>query len=428
MTTRTSFQPLLLELYEAGVAAVNPERAVRHALAGCARPAADVHLIALGKAAVPMARAAVGILAELRVEPAGGIVVTAVAAQPPHRRMALCVGDHPVPGARSLAAAIALGKSVAHVRPGDECWILLSGGTTSLVAAPIDGISPDSLAGIFGLLHARGLDISSMNGVRKRFLRWGAGRLATALGHAKVRVLAVSDVPGDNPASIGSGPCSADVLTAGDVYARLVSSDLLERFPADARRHLAGLIGNSAADTVKPGDPRVANVRYEVIARNGDAVAGARALARSRGYYVLVEGLSGEAGSAGKMVAQRLLGGAASPSPCCLIYGGETTVSLGETHGNGGRCQELALAAAHALDGQSAALLAAGTDGRDGPTDAAGAVVDGQTWRRIVDAGNDPAAALERHDSYAVLDSVGALIRRGATDTNVMDLVIAVRD
>jgi glycerate-2-kinase len=296
---------------------------------------------------------------------------------------------------------------------------------------------------VWRLLLESGLDIHAMNAVRRRFTRWGGGRLALALAGRAVDVLAISDVPGDDPATIGSGPCAADPLTPADVARLLQDADLLGRLPPA----IAGMLRDApdAVVTTTPGHAALARVRTRIIASNGDAVRGAAARARELGWEtrIVSEPLTGPAAAAGARVAAALLlgggTGEASPAaPRCLIAGGETTVALGDAAGcggsaapAGGRCQELALAAARVLAGAGTgggtALLAAGTDGRDGPTDAAGAVVDGHTWHAVRAAGRDPAADLVCHESYAALGATGALLRTGPTGTNVMDVVIGVR-
>ncbi len=394
-------------------------------------------IIALGKAALPMARTAVDVLRERGLEPAGGLVVSPARSPSPHRSLTVAAGDHPEPGPGSLAAAHALAQSAPRAASGAEVWVLLSGGTTSLLGAPVDGISPEDLTRIYTLLLGSGLDITAMNRIRKRFSRWGAGRLALALAPARVRVYVVSDVIGDDLASIGSGPCVPDPATAADVRDLLERSGLWGKIPQAARRQLSEAEAGRMAETPKPGDQAFARVTLELIASNGLALEAAAKRAAELGLAPVVSDapLAGEASAAGASVAATLLqdyAGRDIPQPDrkrCLIWGGETTVTLGSSAGGlGGRCQELALAAARTLVGAppGVALLAAGTDGRDGPTDAAGAIVDGRTWEAVTAAGRDPARDLAAHDAYRALDAAGVLLRPGLTGTNVMDVVIGV--
>jgi glycerate 2-kinase len=287
-------------------------------------------------------------------------------------------------------------------------------------------------------LLGSGLDITAMNRIRKRFSRWGGGKLARALAPARVRVYIVSDVIGDDLASIGSGPCVPDPTTAADVRGLLEGAALWSRIPESARQLVWSTTSGERPETPKPGDQAFARVTLELVASNRLALEATARRAAELGLAPRVEEtpLAGEASTAGASVAASLLNNCVrlpipqpSRSPTCLIWGGETTVTLGEKPpGLGGRSQELALAAARGLEGapKGMALLAAGTDGRDGPTDAAGAVVDGRTWSEIKMEGRDPARDLEAHDAYPALDSVGALLKPGLTGTNVMDIVIGI--
>ena len=428
----------------------------------------------MGKAALPMAQAAVEVLHQHDSEPLGGIIVAPAAGPSPSPSLKVVVGDHPEPGPGSFTAAEALARVVTQVGSGQEVWVLLSGGTTSLIGAPVPGIAPTDLATLYQLLLGSGLDIAAMNRIRKRFSRWGAGRLAHALAPARVRVLVVSDVIGDDLASIGSGPCVPDPSTAVQVRQLLEGAGLWQRIPAAARKYLADVEAGTMTETPKPGDQAFANVTLELIASNRLALEAAAKRAAELGLAPVVAEtpLAGEAATAGASVAATLLhncGRYSIPQPeelrasggpkvgaprqpeelranrgvqvgapgqpeklraggRCWIWGGETTVTLGSSTGVGGRCQELALAAARALAGRApgTALLAAGTDGRDGPTDAAGAIVDGSTWGAIAAAGRDPARDLASHNAYPALDAVGALLRPGLTGTNVMDVVMGV--
>jgi hydroxypyruvate reductase len=428
---------LLIELYTVATGAVNPGPAVAQRLARLDRAARRRWILALGKAAIPMARAAVETLASWGQEPVGGVIVGPAADAPPHGCLPVVPGDHPEPGAASLAAAEALGEATSRIGAEDDVWVLLSGGASSLLAAPVEGLSSAELTALYRLLLGSGLDITAMNRIRKRFSRWGGGRLAAALAPARVAVFVVSDVIGDDLASIGSGPCVPDPTTAGEVRRALTDASLWHRIPAAARRLVEAAEAGETAETPKPGDGAFARVTLELIASNRLALEAAARRAAELGLAPVVAEapLAGEAWATGASVAAVLLqhcGPREIPQPAarrCFIWGGETTVTLGDTApGLGGRCQELGLSAARALAGAPAgvALMAAGTDGRDGPTDAAGAIVDGTTWQRILDAGRDPARDLAAHDAYHALDAAGALLKVGLTGTNVMDVVIGL--
>ena len=424
--------------WRAAVAAVDAGAAVTRALAHTAPRKQPLHLLAFGKAAPAMAEAATAWLTAHGRSPAGGVVIgpdeDSIRRAAGHTvPLEQSWGDHPVPAAASYRAAEAVARAVSAVGPGDAAMVLLSGGTSSLIAAPIPGLSDSDLRRLWRLLLDSGLDIHAMNAVRRHFTRWSGGRLALALSGRPVDVLAISDVPGDDPASIGSGPCSADPFTAPEIERLLEEAGLFAELPPSLAAMLRGT--RPLAPTAQPGDGALADVHTRVIASNEDAVRAAADRARSLDWHVQIrpEPLTGDAAAAGAFLAEQLVGAVTeSPSePRCIVSGGETTVSLGSSAPVGGRCQELALAAARVLRradaGARVALLAAGTDGRDGPTDAAGAVVDGETWRRICAAGRDPDADLASHDSYRALNAAGALFRTGSTGTNVMDLVIGVR-
>jgi glycerate 2-kinase len=430
-----SSRVVLADLYAAATAAAAPGPALsarldRLDLASSPR----IWILALGKAAVPMAEAAVESLRFRGRAPVGGLVVAPAEGSDVHPLLPRVPGDHPEPGPRSFAAAEALGAVTSQIQPGDEVWVLLSGGTTSLIGAPEAGLSTADLTRLYSLLLGSGLDITAMNQVRKRFSRWGGGKLALALAPARVRVYLISDVIGDDLASIGSGPCVPDPATAADVRQLLQRVDLWSRLPGPARGLVTSTEAGKTAETPKPGDQAFARVTLELVVSNRLALEAAARRAAELGLTpeVVETPIAGEASAAGASVAAKLLYNCAQdsiPQPSCIIWGGETTVTLGPNPtGLGGRSQELALAAARSLEGapDGTALLAAGTDGRDGPTDAAGAIVDGATWPAIVKAGRDPARDLATHDAYHALDAAGVLLRPGLTGTNVMDVVMGV--
>jgi len=341
-----------------------------------------------------------------------------------------------VPGARSFDAALRLQQVITQKRGADLGIVLLSGGTSSLLASPLRGMSEADLVGLYEMLLASGLDILHMNAVRRRFSTWGAGRMALALAPARTCCLALSDVPGDDLAAIGGGPCVPDPMRARDLIEMLKRARLLERVPAVVRRALEETARGVSAETPKPTHPAFAHVTATVIGNNSGALSGAAAAARHAGYATTIspESLEGDATAAGARVAETLLSlrdRAGARPPLCVLWGGETTVTLPLGAPNGGRSQALALAAAkHLADAGDRArgitLLAAGTDGRDGTTDAAGAIVDGTTWHAIGAAGVDPAAALHAHDAHGALAAAAALFAPGPTGTNVMDVAIAI--
>jgi glycerate 2-kinase len=429
---------LLGRLYQAAVNGANPETATRDAVAGLVFGPEAVHIIALGKAAVAMAN---GAIAALGRAPAGGVIVAPEAAP---SSLTVVVGDHPIPGAGSLAAAAAIGDAISRVGPSDRVLALVSGGASALLAAPLPDLEQHvDLAKLYEALLASGADIATVNAVRKRFTRWSAGRIAIALPNRRVDCLLVSDVPGDGPADISSGPFVGDPVVTSELIARLERSGKWTVFQPAVRQHLERIACGEAPDTPKPGEPAFARVNTQVIVSNTHAVEAAAAAARALGVdevTIVAKPLAGEAAIVGVRLASELLArkklARGERRTRCILWGGETTVTLAKrggegTPGLGGRSQELALAAARSLTdaGETAsgiALLAAGTDGRDGPTDAAGAIVDGLTWTAISESGIDPAAALAAHDAYHALDAAGALIRTGYSGTNVMDVAFGL--
>jgi len=443
---------LLIQLYDAAVAGAStgPVTAGAVEALGIARDR-PVWVFSFGKAAHAMAAAAVASLQRTLNQIVGGLVVAPNDAPAPYGTLAVLPGDHPVPGPRSFAAAQRIGEIATRMKSGDVAIVLVSGGASSLIAGPLRGMSDGEVTQMFELLLASGLDIGAVNAVRRRFTRWGGGRLALAIAPAAAYCLAVSDVPGDDLATIGSGPSVPDPTTADDVIDILEDAKLIDRFPKSFRRYLTDVARGAEPETPKVGHPAFAHGTARVIANNRGALDAAADRARALGaaaVYVVDAPLIGEAAPRGEAIARWLLELRAksvppngSQAPRIAIWGGETTVTLRDSSARhtatpappppGGRCQELALAAARALHeaGEGArgiALLAAGTDGRDGTTEAAGAFVDAATWSAIHTAGLDPATALAQHASNGVLAAINALFSPGATGTNVMDVVIGV--
>lgn len=346
----------------------------------------------------------------------------------PLRRVALREAGHPVPDAASSRAGRALLAEARRCRPGDLLVVLLSGGGSALALAPAPGLALADVQAAARLLLGAGAPIDAVNAVRKHLGRVGGGRLAEA-AQGDVLTLALSDVPGDDPAVIASGPTVPDPSTFEEACEVLHTYGVWAAVPPAVRAFLEAGQGGRHPETPGPGDPAFARTTYRLIGSNATARAAALAAARESGLAG-EEGppLAGEAREVGRQWGLWLR---AAPPGTCRVAGGETTVTL-RGDGLGGRSQELALAAALALDGAAtpAALLAAGTDGVDGPTDAAGAVADartaGGTVARARRRGLDAAAALARNDSHTFFRGAGGLVQTGPTHTNVMDLVVAV--
>ena len=444
-STAMTARDIAVAVHAAAVRGVDPTTATRRAVEARLGSAEEPFwIIALGKASGAMADAAMDVLRVHNAEPAGGIVIGPKRVESPHAAIDVAVGDHPVPSTGSREASDRLADIAARIDGRGTVFVLLSGGATSLIAAPTAGVSDRDLGRLFEGMLASGADITVMNAIRKRFTRWGAGRLARALAPARVHCLIVSDVVGDDIASIASGPCAPDENSSPDVAA-LIERDGLEPF---VPRALRDLLASPSAESEPPSasDPLFGAVECTVILGNRNALEAAAETARSLGaapVRVVHEPLLDDATfTAQRLVDELVRFSEASVSDdgdvdrsarfACMLWGGETTVRLGPGEPEpGGRCQELALAAADALRsegdrGACLTLLAAGTDGRDGNTDAAGAVVDATTWDAIVATGRDPADDLSTHRSHPSLDAVHALLRTGLSGTNVGDVVVGV--
>ena len=436
MTAATAREQLS-DLYSAAVAGANVESLTANAVATVPMDRRHrVWVFSIGKAAHAMAGAAVATLRKGLAEVAGGLIVAPEHRDPPSGTIGVAVGDHPVPGKQSFAAAARIARVLTQKRGGDMGVVLLSGGATSLIAAPLRGMQEADLSHLFELLLTSGLPIQEMNAIRKRFSLYAAGRFALALAPARSYCFAVSDVPGDDLASIGSGPCVPDPTNVQKVIELLERTKLLDKIAPTFRQHLADAARGAIPETPKATHPAFAHMNARVIANNGIALTAAAAAARRLGFNAIIrkDALVGDATAAGASVAASLLAmrdSAPNGGMQCCIWGGETTVSVRGAAPRGGRCQELALSAAKHLAqaggrGDGITVLAAGTDGRDGTTDAAGAVVDASTWTTISSNGRDPSAALLGHESHEALAAANALFAPGVTGTNVMDVTIGL--
>lgn len=430
-------------IFTAAVNAARPDRLYARlaaadpavALPPWIRRARRVAIVGAGKGSIPLAGAVEAALLEHGRAPDAydGIVTvphgyarSVPPDAPPLQQVRVVEGGHPVPdaaGARAAAEALAAAHSLGE---GGALVALVTGGASALWPAFDGGISLADARRVSHLLLRSGADIGAVNAVRKHLSRVGGGQLAAAAYPAAVHALVVSDVVGDDPAVIGSGPTVADPTTFADAAAVLRGCALWDAVPPTVRRHLDAGLRGEVAETPKPADPRLARAHTTLLGANQDALGAARAEAERRGYRarVVARDTAGEARDVGREQAHAL---AAAAGPLCLLWGGETTVTV-RGSGRGGRNQELALGAAIALDGtrRGLVLLSGGTDGVDGPTDAAGAWATPRTAGRARELGLDPRRCLENNDAYAFFDALGALLRPGPTHTNVMDLQIAL--
>ena len=415
----------------AGVEAVDAGRRLRPALEAwlAARPGrGGVRVVAAGKAAGAMMRAALaaGVMVER-----GLIASTHWVGEWP-ASIATVRAGHPIPTEASEAAGRAALDLAREAAADESLLVLLSGGASALLAAPAAGVTlPDKQAATKLLLDA-GASIDELNAVRKHLSAVKGGGLA-ATARCEVVTFALSDVVGpvrDNPGVIGSGPTAPDTSTWEEALSVVTRRGVLARLPHAVRLRLEAGARGEIAETPKPGDPRLARATWHLIGSRADAMDVARNAAIDRGFSTITieAAIVGEARDAGPaFVARALEVSRRLPRPVCVIGAGETTVRV-IGRGKGGRNQELALSVVAALDAvrEPAAFLSVGTDGIDGPTDAAGGLVDGTTLARARDLGVDLDASLADNDAYHALDRLGDLVRTGPTDTNVGDLQVLV--
>jgi glycerate-2-kinase len=414
-------------MFLAAVAAVQPDALVRRLTftpTGVAfgddvvEPAGRLVLIALGKAAPGLAAT---FLARCQrppdtlfvLAPEGVPVPDAVA---PATRAA----RHPLPDERGVAATAELRAVLAALDPQDGVVVLLSGGSSALLAEPLPGVALERVVAVTRALLEGGATIGELNAVRKHLLAAVGGRLAAAC-RAPMLTLALSDVPGDDLATIASGPTVGDPTTLADALA------VLQRHRLDGRFADLVALRPEAAESPKPGDPRLGRATTRLLGTSREALEAAAGVARDAGFVprVVTRTLRGEAREIGRTLAA-LARAAAAGEGVALLFAGETTVTV-TGPGRGGRNLEVALAAALALDGTSdRCVLAAGTDGVDGGSPAAGAVVDGDTASRGRLLGRDPDAALVDNDAWGFFAGLPEAIVTGPTGTNVADLAVAL--
>jgi glycerate 2-kinase len=383
-------------------------------------------VLAVGKAAVPMARA---LLARPAMRVRRGVLVAPSFDAPVPSPFTAIQSSHPVPDERSVRAGRAALDLARGVAPGERLLVLLSGGASALMAKPAAGVSLEAKREVTRRLLRADADIQAINCVRKHLSAVKGGRLAEACP-GWTTTLAISDVVGDDPSVIGSGPTVADSTTFRDALAVLDRCGRRGGFPADVVSCLERGARGHASETPKPGDTALARSVAHVIGSRADALAAAAAEARHLGYRVITDArpIVGEARARGAAHAAAVAALARDHAGAvCLVSGGETTVRV-TGGGLGGRNQEFALAAVPGLAaiGRMAAMASVGSDGVDGPTDAAGAIVDSSTGERARTSGLDPMQYLEANDAWSFFEQLGDLVRTGATNTNVGDLQVAL--
>jgi hydroxypyruvate reductase len=406
---------LLRQMFDAAVAAAQPALCLPAHLP--APPKGRTIVIGAGKASAAMAQA----LEAHWPEPLEGLVVTRYGYQQPCQRIEIIEAAHPVPDAAGLAASIRIAERVSGLTADDLVIALISGGGSSLLVAPGAGLTLADKQSINKALLASGATISEMNCVRRHLSSLKGGRLGALCHPARLVSLLISDVPGDSPMDIASGPTVADSTSCADALAILV------RYHIDIAPSVRDLLETGAGETIKPGDARLVHSSVAMITTPQIALEAAADVACAAGItpYILGDSLEGEARDVAKTLAgithQVALRGQPFKPPCVLLSGGETTVTL-RGNGRGGRNVEFLLALAVALGDQSGVYaLAADTDGVDGIEEIAGALLTSDTLARAWVKGMNPRTYLDNNDAHSFFQALGDSVVTGPTLTNVND-------
>ncbi len=430
------------EIFHAGLQAVDPIHAVKRFLKRQdqdivvnntrydLRDYDGVYVIGFGKAGASMARGVEEILGDALKQ--GMVTVKYGHLDQVSPRIKIHEAGHPVPDEAGLSAASAMVEFLRARTEKDLVIAVISGGGSALLPLPAHGIRLAEKQEITKLLLACGADIKEINAIRKHISQVKGGQLARLAQPATLVTLILSDVIGDPLDSIASGPTVPDSTSFRDCWAILEKYNLLGKIPDAVERHLRAGMEGRIPDTPKEGDPIFSRTQNVIVASNWEAVAAARDRAQTLGYQPLVlstfvEGETKEVAKVHAAIAKEVhKTGNPISKPCCIISGGETTVTLHGT-GLGGRNQEFVLSAAMELAGmENIVVLSAGTDGTDGPTDAAGAIADGNTIARANQLQLKALQFLQNNDSYHFFERLGDLIKTGPTKTNVMDIRIVL--
>jgi glycerate 2-kinase len=443
MSIEKQLQQDAVEIFLAGVAAVDPGRAVRShltlendvLLAGSHRislsSSTRVFVVGAGKAGAPMAAAVEKVLGN-RVH--RGLVVVKHGHVAPVERIEILEGGHPVPDEAGLEGASRIAELLDDAGEGDLVICVISGGGSALIPSPEPPVTLRDKQVTTDLLLKSGAEIGEINCVRKHLSRLKGGGLARLAFPARVLSLILSDVVADPLDVIASGPTVGDPTTFGDALAVLDRYGLVGRVPEAVLTRITQGAEGKHPETPKPGDPELEDVMNLLVGTNAIAVKAAANKAEELGYNTtvlstIITGETRDAAESHAEVAREIVEqDPPAARPACVLSGGETTVTI-KGGGKGGRNQEFALVSAIGIEGlPRTVILSGGTDGTDGPTEAAGAMADGTTVSRARDAGLDPAAFLENNDSYHFFKKLDDLLITGPTLTNVMDLrIILVR-
>ena len=431
-----------LEILKAAVESADPGEAVRRNLKvtgdtlSCGGVDYDltgdtrIYVVGGGKAGTAMARAVWDLLGD-RIDGGCINIVEGSDAPPEIGRIRLNGASHPVPnqdGVRGVESMLSLTEDIGE---GDLVIVLISGGGSALMTYPAEGVDLEDVKTLTQLLLRSGASIDELNAVRKHVSALKGGQLARRLYPSKVLGLVLSDVVGDPLETIASGPTSPDTTTYGDAVEVLKRHDLWERAPPPIVDRLNRGVGGEIDETPKPGDPIFDRVNNVIVGSNMTALRAAVEKAEDLGYHstIATSGLTGEAVKAGPYLADFVRETISSDdplrSPVAAIFGGETVVTVTGL-GVGGRNQEVALSAAQGMAGLKALIATLATDGVDGPTEAAGALVDGTTLKRASSLGLDASEHLRENDSYSFFNALGDALITGPTGTNVNDISVAL--
>ncbi len=433
-------RPLLQKLIPAALSAADPYYALlkhvaldRRSLIVGGRTYDLSHIdriiaVGAGKASARMAQA---LEAALGARLGDGLVIVKTGHTLATKRIAVVEAAHPVPDRAGLHATQQLLGLTQRLTPRDLLIVLLSGGASSLLPAPVAGVTLADKQRTTRLLLRSGATINEINVVRKHLSLIKGGGLAVS-SRARIVTLLLSDVIGDDLGSIGSGPTAGDPSTFADAVGVLRRYKCWHAVPASVRRYLHRGQKGDAPETLKPGSRRLRSVHHHIIGNNRIMLEAVAHAAQQAGLHTQCVSLpiTGEARVAAKQLADLAKGITEGHStlkrPCCIVAGGETTVTV-TGHGKGGRAQEFAASAAFEIAGlPNTWVMALGTDGTDGPTDAAGAIVSGHTVARAKKLGIDLRSSLKRHNTYPALKALGCHIHTGPTGTNVNDLYLVL--
>ncbi len=440
MTTKEN----AIKIFKAAVAAVHPEKLVPAHLfiqndslyifdqQFLLNALPDIYVIGAGKASAAMAKVVEDILGSLITE---GIVIAKNHHALPLKKIVCIEAAHPVPDEQGLTATVATVQLLKQVKENDIVICLISGGASSLWIDAPPGVSLTDMQQTFELLLKSGASIDEVNAIRKHLSSIKGGQLLRYAPKARWFSLIISDVPGDDLSVIASGPTVPDHSTFEDVNALLKRYNLRSQLPLSILQHFENAHKGLTLETPKSGDPIFKQVVNTIIGSNAVALQAAAAKAKQLGYHIasVNPGLTGDAATVGRELIHTAKKYSGS-KPACFLSGGETTVTV-TGKGKGGRNQHLVLSALLELEAMAdqkfsntITFLSAGTDGTDGPTDAAGAVADGETLSRVYEKQLDAQHYFDHNDAYHFFEQTRSLIITGATQTNVMDLVVVIVD